>query len=119
MNNICIHPFTIRNGYCDYREDEYSLCDDKITHFGYRKHIAFVTICDGFTELSLITINARNGTKNTTNEDKNIMIAHLPTIRQYEQRYHRRLDIRIWLNNTQNLTTRICLCPSILSDDRC
>ena len=64
--NTCLSLTLIDDGMCDCADNEYGLCEDEDLEFYYiKEHVAFPTICDGFTELLPMTIDGRNETDET------------------------------------------------------
>jgi hypothetical protein len=46
-----------------------------------------------------------------TIQDRSTRVSLTSTTHQYQQRCHRGLPLRVWLNDDENLTTAVCLCP--------
>jgi hypothetical protein len=57
--------------------------------------------------------------KQLTIQDRSMLISTTSTTRQYQQRCHRGLPLRVWLNTVKNLTTAVCLCPPSFYGDMC
>ncbi|CAF3847372.1 unnamed protein product [Rotaria sp. Silwood1] len=61
--NICISSALVEDRWYHCGRDKNFYCDDEDLNDLYiRKHISITNICDGFTELILVTTNGRNET---------------------------------------------------------
>ncbi|CAF4370897.1 unnamed protein product [Rotaria sp. Silwood2] len=63
-----------------------------------------------------------NSVKALTNNIENEVSSSLPLLEksdQYQPRCHRGIDLRVWLNNKNNITRNTCLCPPSYYGDKC
>ncbi|CAF4907208.1 unnamed protein product [Rotaria sp. Silwood1] len=137
---LCISYKNLCNNYkdCEYGDDEQA-CDitrnfttyEGICHEKYRLIRSNVenflcTRLDETNKQSIVyfSLNPMENSikQTTTNINKNLILPKstmMENIYNYKQRCHRGLDVKVWLDNTKNLTTRTCLCPPIYYGNLC
>ncbi|CAF1363700.1 unnamed protein product [Rotaria sp. Silwood1] len=104
------------------RSKYYTVCDDEyeLFHTDVQKYL-----CDRLDDSKKVRVanfsinRSKQSGKQLTILDKNRRSSIILTTRQYEQRCHRGLLLRVWLNVDQNLTTKTCLCPPSFYGDMC
>ncbi|CAF4136103.1 unnamed protein product [Rotaria sp. Silwood2] len=66
ITNTYIDQSLVQDGYCDCSFEDEDWCEDEDLNMYYiRNNISFPTICDGFIELTPITIDGKNETDET------------------------------------------------------
>ena len=107
---------TVEQGYCTLIPDDYSLSDVERFLCEYRLPIrhwnVIYFILDGMREL--IENEAKSIEKSISSSTSSVRITP-----GNEPRCHRGLDLRVWLNNEDNSTSKTCLCPSSFYGDQC
>ncbi|CAF4581754.1 unnamed protein product, partial [Rotaria sp. Silwood2] len=136
----CISHQNLCNNYkdCEYGDDEVA-CDttrnfttlEGICNERYRliRNDVEKFLCARLNDTNKQSIvyfslnSIENAVKQTTiKTDQNAILPKLTmieNIHNYEQRCHRGLDLRVWLDNEKNLTTRTCLCPPSFYGNLC
>ncbi|CAF1455961.1 unnamed protein product [Adineta ricciae] len=68
MDRKCIHRTKVSDGQCDCTQDHNGFCDDEHLGESYHiaRHISFPAICDGFTELRLISTDGERNDNDET-----------------------------------------------------
>jgi hypothetical protein len=113
------------NNDCEHGDDEQfcttngtSAIDSDVEKFLYDYHVStrrwhvIRFKLDGMTNLPA---NDMKNMENTLSSSSSM----IKMSDQHQSRCHRGLDLRIWLNNTNNLTINACLCPSSFYGNQC